>query len=324
MPDTERSYGVALKNFTTYAQSPDIAEITDYTRRAEQLGFSSAWVWDHILLGSKRPFPFLESLSTLAALAPQTTGIRLGTGVLIPTLRNPVVLAKVLSSLDQISRGRLMVGMAAGWYEKEFEACGVPYERRGQVFLENFEIMRRLWQEDLVDGEHGKYVFRHAAMLPKPHQRPGPPVLFGGYVEAVLRRVARLADGWLTYFYTAQSFAGSWARIRNYAESYGRDPNQLISINQLPICVAPSFEEADRRVGSFVADYFDVAAWSESTPDSSIRGRPEDCAEQIRLHLEAGVQQIVFVPCDYSLEQLELIATQVLPLLGTVPGRAAS
>ncbi|MGH7777496.1 MAG: LLM class flavin-dependent oxidoreductase [Candidatus Dormibacterales bacterium] len=315
MAERSTRFGVALKNFTTSAEIPDMDGIRDYTVEAERLGFTSAWVWDHILLGTRRPFPFLESLSTLAALAPSTRAISLGTGVLVPPLRNPVVLAKVLSSVDHISKGRLVVGIAAGWYEKEFEACGVPYSERGRVFVESVEIMRRFWSEEAVEGAVGRYVFKRASMLPKPYQRPGPPLLFGGYVDAVLRRVGRLADGWLTYFYTPESFARSWARIRAYAQEAGRDPDTLRNVNQLPICVASSFEEADRRVRAFVADYFDVAPWSESNVESSIRGRPEDCARQLQAQIDAGVEHLVLVPCDYSTEQLRAIAGEVLPLL---------
>src|SRR5690349_17713392 len=113
-------FGVALPNFTTAGTSPDIREIVDYARRAEELGLDSAWVWDHVLLGSRSPFPILDSLSTLAALSVQTERLRLGTGVLVLPLRNPTVLAKVTASIDQMSRGRLTLGVAAGWYEKEF------------------------------------------------------------------------------------------------------------------------------------------------------------------------------------------------------------
>jgi alkanesulfonate monooxygenase len=315
------SYGVALKNFTTYTETPDIDEILAYALRAEELGFASAWVWDHILLGSKRPFPFLDSLTVLAALATRTTTLELGTGVLIAPLRNPVVLAKELSSLDHISKGRLTVGMAAGWYEKEFEACGVLFAERGKVFVQTVEIMKRFWTEDAVNGESGRYVFKRATMLPKPYQQPGPRLLFGGYVDRVLRRVATYADGWLTYFYTAESFTRSWAKIQRFAEEVGRDPSSLQNVSQLPICVGPSFEEADRRVRAFIADYFDVAEWSESTAESAIRGTPEQCAEQIHRHLTAGERHIVFVPYKYRIEQLERIAHEVLPLLHPVPSQ---
>ena len=115
MTGREVQFGVAIKNFTPHPDVPNIDEIVTFTTRAEALGFESAWVWDHILLGSKRPFPYLESLVTLTALAMKTQRLQLGTGVFVLPLRNPVVLAKVLTSLDHISKGRLILGVAAGW-----------------------------------------------------------------------------------------------------------------------------------------------------------------------------------------------------------------
>ena len=97
------------------------------------------------LLGSKQPFPFLESLSTLAAVAVLTRRVALATGVLVLPVRNPVVLAKVTASIDQISSGRLILGVASGWYEREFEAVGVPFKDRGRIFLRNLEILERFW-----------------------------------------------------------------------------------------------------------------------------------------------------------------------------------
>src|SRR6266566_333206 len=120
-------FGLALQNFTPHPETPDVAGIVGYARRAEQMGFDSLWAWDHLLLGSKQPFPFLESLSTLAGLATATDRIELGTGVLVLPLRNPVVLAKVTSTIDVMSGGRLILGMAGGWYRREFEAAGVPF-----------------------------------------------------------------------------------------------------------------------------------------------------------------------------------------------------
>jgi alkanesulfonate monooxygenase SsuD/methylene tetrahydromethanopterin reductase-like flavin-dependent oxidoreductase (luciferase family) len=122
-----------------------------------------------------------------------------------------------------------------------------------------------------------------------------------------------MGDGWLTYFYSAQSFRSSWARIRDHAAAAGRDPDSLTNVAQLPICVSSSFEDADRRVRAFVAEYFDVAEWSQSTPDSAIRGTPEQCAEQLAEHVAAGEEHIVLVPCDYALDQVERIAAEVLP-----------
>lgn len=240
-------FGLAVENFTPSPKEPDVEAILAYGRRAEELGFASLWVWDHMLLGTRRPFPFLESLSTLTALATATRSVRLGTGILVLPLRNPVVLAKTAATVDRISGGRLTLGMAAGWYEREFDACGVPFKRRGRIFEHNLEVMERLWTGEPVGGEQDGIAYRNALMLPRPVQQPRPKVLIGGYVDRVLRRVATRSDGWLTDFYTAESFAGAWAKVRAFAEEAGRDPAELDNVAQLPICVADSFEAADRR-----------------------------------------------------------------------------
>jgi probable F420-dependent oxidoreductase len=318
MPDVK--FGLALRNFAPDPEPLEPAEILEYAGRAEALGFDSLWAWDHILLGSRRPFAFLESLSILTALAATTTRVSLGTGVLVLPLRNPVVLAKVTSTIDRISDGRLVLGVAAGWYEREFEAVGVPFAKRGEIFVRNAETLIRFWTEDRVDGSQDGMVFKGAVMVPRPLQQPRPPLLFGGYVDRVLRRLATMSDGWLTYFYTPESFSRAWLRILGFAEEAGRDPSLFVNTAQLPICVDDSFEKADARVRGFIERYFDVAPWSESTPDSAIRGTPEQCAEQIHAHVEAGVQHVVLVPVDYEISQMEVIASDVVPKVTSTAG----
>jgi len=310
-------FGLAVRNFAPHPESPDFQEILAYCRRAEDLGFGSVWVWDHILLGSKRPFPFLDSLSTLAAIAPATSRIELGTGVLVLPLRNPVVLAKVTATIDRISSGRLVLGLASGWYEREFEAVGVPFAERGRIFERNLDVLTSFWSGEPVTDEADAMVFDRAVMLPTPMRRPRPPILIGGYVDRVLRRVATRGDGWLTYFYTPESFSRAWSKIRAFASESGRDPDELTNVAQLPICLDASFEKADRRIRDFVDRYFDVAPWSESTADSAIRGTVEQCAEQLAAHIAAGVRHIAFVPCDYAEEQVERIASELVPMLPT-------
>ena len=308
-------FGLAVENFTPASKRPSIERILAYADAAESLGYRSLWVWDHLFLGNRRPFPFLESMSTLAALATRTSTVTLGTGVLVLPLRNPVVLAKVAATVDLLSGGRLALGVAAGWYEREFQACGVPFRARGRLFERNLEVLDRLWRAPEVSGVWDELDLRGVVMLPPPASRPRPRVLIGGYVDRVLRRVATMGDGWLTYFYTAASFRTAWARVRDHAAEAGRDPDSLASVAQLPICVSSSFEDADRRVRAFVAEYFDVAEWSLSTPDSAIRGTPEQCAEQLAEHVAAGERHIVLVPCDYALDQVERVAAEVLPAL---------
>lgn len=309
------SFGLALQNFTPHPREPNFADLASYARRAEELDFDSLWAWDHILLGSKQPFPFLESLSTLAALSAITERVELGTGILVLPVRNPVVLAKVTSSIDRISGGRLILGLAGGWYEREFQAVGVPFSGRARLFERNLEVLLRFWTEEAVSGQADGMVFKNAVMLPKPASRPRPRVLVGGYVDPVLRRAGTLGDGWLAYFYKADSFRRSWAKVQSFAEEAGRDPEGLTNLSQLVICVDDSFEAADRRARAFMDAYFDTPPWSEATQDHAIRGTPDQCAEQLAEHLDAGVRHVALVPTDYALEQVEAVASEILPKL---------
>ena len=313
--------GLALRNFTPGPANPSVPDLVAYARRAEALGYDSLWAWDHLLLGSARPFPVLDSLTVLGHLAAHTETVQLGTGVLVLPLRNPVELAKVTATIDHVSGGRLILGVATGWYRKEFEAAGIPFERRGAIAERNLEILYRFWLEREVSGEADAMAFRRAVMLPKPLQQPRPTVLMGGYVDKVLRRIATKSDGWLTYFYKPADFVESWTRIRHYAEDAGRDPDSLHNAAQLPICVADSFGEADERIRAFIAGNFDEPEWSKATADSAIRGTPEQCAEQLAEHVEAGVQHLILVPWEYDDDQVEIIATKVLTSLR---GRRAS
>jgi len=306
-------FGLALQNFTPHPQEPNFPDIVRYARRAEELGFHSLWAWDHLLLGSKRPFPFFESLTTLAGLASVTERVELGTGVLALPLRDPVVLAKATSTLDVMSRGRLILGVAAGWYRREFDAVGVPYSERGATFERHLDLLTRFWTEASVSGRAGEVSFTDAVMLPKPARRPRPPVLVGGYVDRVLRRVATLGDGWLAYFYTAASFRDSWTKVCHHAAQVGRDPEMLDNVSQLVVCVDDTFDRADRQARDFMDRYFDTPEWSEATQDHAIRGTPEECAEQLWAHIEAGVRHVCLIPCDYAAEQVEALASDVLP-----------
>jgi alkanesulfonate monooxygenase len=271
-----------------------------------------------MFLGSGRPFPFLESLTTLTVLARETETVELGTGILVLPIRNAAVLAKTAATLDIISHGRLTLGMAVGWYEREFDACGVPFNRRGRIFEENLELLKSFWTGERVSGEARGIAFRNAVMLPPPAQRPRPRLLVGGYVDRVLKRVGEKSDGWLTYFYEPGPFDRAWQTIRGHAEAAGRDPDELHNMAQLPLCIGDSFEEADRRARQYIADYFDLPAWSESTAESAIRGTPEHCAEQIAEHAAVGVQHICLVPYGYEQEQVERFAAEVMPLVADI------
>jgi len=314
MADKKTSFGIAMCNFTAYPELPDCAALLEYGSRMEKLGFESLWVWDHILLGVDPHFPIIDAVTLLSAVAARTERIRLGTGILVLPLRNPLVLAKQLSCLDQISNGRFILGTASGWYKREFDAVGVPFEKRGDIMDQNLEILKRLWTEDVVKGESPPYNFRETVMFPKPVQKPRPPILIGGYVDRVLKRAAVQGDGWLTYFYTPEGFTKSWNKVKAFAEEVGKDPGGLRSLNQLPIMVGPK-SEVDGPINHWLKTEWDFAGWSDSTPDSKITGTVDECVEQIEAHLDTGVDELVFVPYRYEKEQIEILANEILPRL---------
>ena len=306
------TFGLAMRNFTTWPEMPDPQALIDYAVKAEALGFDSVWVWDHIFLGVDPPFPVVDSLTLLSAIAARTSKISLGTGVLVLPLRNPVVLAKELSSLDLVAGGRLLLGMASGWYKREFDAVGVPFNQRGRIMDRNLEILRRLMTEEQVNAEYPPHVLRGSNLSPKPARVP--PILIGGYVDRVLKRAA-LNGGWLTYFYTPDSFARSWAKVCSFAEAKGKDPAGLLNANQLPIYVGPSRAAVEGPMMEWLGQEWDYAAWSESTKDAAIIGTADECVAELRAQLAVGVQKLIFVPYRYQPDQVEIIAREIIPRL---------
>ncbi|EJW12360.1 luciferase family protein [Rhodovulum sp. PH10] len=288
-------------------------QLVDYGVKMEELGFDSLWVWDHILLGVDPNFPIIDSLTLLTAIAARTKKIKLGTGILVLPLRNPVTLAKQLSSMDLLSDGRLVMGMASGWYKREFDAVGVPFEKRGKIMDENLELLEKFWTEDMVKGEWMYHKIPAGVMYPKPSRKV--PILIGGYVDRVLKRAALNGDGWLTYFYRPESFKTSWAKIRNFAKEGGKDPDTLLNAAQLPIRIGKSRAEVESGMMEWLGKEWDYASWSESTKDSAILGNVDECVAQLKEHIAAGVQKLIFVPYRYEMEQIEIIAREIIPRL---------
>lgn len=315
MTTLHNTFGIAVRNFTAYPEMPDARALVEYGVKMEELGYDSLWVWDHILLGVDPNFPIVDSLTLLTAIAARTTRIKLSTGILVLPLRNPVLLAKQLSTMDQLSNGRLLMAMAVGWYKREFDAAGIPFEQRGRIMDDNLEILKRFWMEDKVDGEWTNHNVSAGVMYPKPVQKPRPPLLIGGYVDKVLKRAAEKGDGWLTYFYKPESFAISWEKLRNFAAEAGKNPDELMNGAQLPIMVGKSRKDVEGPMMEWLNRDFDIAQGSLSTMDSAIMGTVDECVAQLKEHLAVGVQKIIFVPYKYQMDQCEIIAKEIIPKL---------
>ena len=214
--------------------------ITAVARNAEQLGYHSLWVSDHIITPRKiesaypggryrvQPeWPFLEPVSTLLYAAAVTKRIRLGTSVLVITQRQPVVLAKQLATLDFLSNGRLIFGAGAGWMKEEFQALNVPFANHGPRMAEYLEVIRRCWTEDDPSFDGRYYKLGDVGFYPKPVQKPHPPIWVGGFADGALRRVAQYGNAWHAGG-TPQMLSQGYAKVKQYAKEYGRDPNTIV------------------------------------------------------------------------------------------------
>jgi alkanesulfonate monooxygenase SsuD/methylene tetrahydromethanopterin reductase-like flavin-dependent oxidoreductase (luciferase family) len=302
-------FGVALESFTPPGKNPSFESMHRMAYTAEALGFDSVWVWDHVLLGSRRVYPVLDSLTTLMAIGARTRRIKLGTSVLILSLRNPVVLSKVLTTIQYLTEGRLILGAAAGWYKREFDTIGVNYSRRGKIFEERFKLVRRLLDESDVTYKSNGVSLEHASMEPKSPDRI--PMLIGGYADVVLRRAGELADGWISYYYAPEGFARSWKLVSESARAKGR--NGLRRVNIVPLAVAESFDEGDMIAREFTARYMDLPKNTLCTVESAIRGTPSQCIEQVEKYRTAGVEDLIFIPCNYEISYVEKAGKEIIP-----------
>jgi len=298
-------FGVALQNYTASDERISPSELIKTAIIAEELGFNSVWVWDHLILGSKRFYPIYESLIVLSAVASHTQRVRLGTGVYLLSLRNPLVVAKQVATIDHLSNGRMLFGVASGWYEREFKACGIDFRKRGELLEQKILILKKLWTEEVVVGKIEEYEFANVRLEPKPIQKPHPPIFMGGYVDKVLRRVAKLSDGWVSYFYKPTSFETSWKKICNYCQIYGKDVSSFGNCDMVPALVSTSREDGLELVKGYVHRYCDLPPWSEASVESSITGSPKECVEYVERYIDAGVKELVLIPAFSNISEIK-------------------
>jgi probable F420-dependent oxidoreductase len=190
-------FGICIPH---YGKPVDIPQILDTVRQAESLGFDSVWVTDHILVPQTLEIIYrdhmLEPLALLNYVAAVTTRVNIGTSVIILPYRNPIVVAKMLATTDQLSGGRLIFGAAVGWMEPEFAALRAPFADRGAYSDECLRLIKTLWTQEKVSFEGRYFTFADMQASPQPVQRPHPPIWIGGNSPRARRRMAEFGDGW--------------------------------------------------------------------------------------------------------------------------------
>ena len=235
-------FAVVLPSFGPPARDPAIqSRLRDVAEAADELGYHVVFTAEHLVYpqeirtpypyGGRFPFavtdPVLDVPTTLAWVAAVTKHVRLAASVMVLPYHEPIALAKALTTIDVLSGGRLMVGVASGWLREEFDLLGVPFRERGARTDEYLAALRALWTEDRVTFQ-GRFVrLEEAAFFPKPIQKPYPPIWIGGASAAAFRRVARIGDGWLAVPRSPDALAADVARIRREAEAAGRDPLRI-------------------------------------------------------------------------------------------------
>ncbi len=303
------------------------AVMGEIARRGEELGFDFLVCPDHIIFPRQvtSPYPYneegvhpgtmagecLDQLTMLAFLAGQTTRIRLGTSVMIVPHRNPLVAAKSIATLDVLSAGRVILGVGVGWLREEFDVLSLPpFDERGEVTDEYLRAYIELWTSDNPSFQ-GKYVsFDDISFLPKPVQKPHPPIWIGGESTRAVRRAAQLGNGWHplgvnphSLLATPEQLQEAMVRLASRAERVGRDP-------------------ADIEIGFRVAG-LNLAYNGPASERPRFAGNPEQVAEDIRAYQEIGVSSLVFdiggvassrvSGASQVIETLEQLSQQVWP-----------
>jgi probable F420-dependent oxidoreductase len=289
----------------------DPARFRAYFARVEELGFDSAWAQEATLGASPQLAP-IESMTYAAAC---TQRMRIGCVVFVSTLHSPVHLAKSLATLDQLSGGRLDVGIGTGGKFRPFAAFGISSERYVARFTEGLALMKALWTQPRVTFDGEFWQLKDAPMEPKPAQKPYPPIWFGANGESALRRAVRLGDGFFGAGSTpTDRFAGQVQVVRAALAEAGRDPASFPIAKRLYTIVDDNSVRARERMNAAMQ-----RVYGRRVPDieaAAVAGTPQECAAEVARAAAAGAELVLFTTMADPAEQAERVAGEVLPLLG--------
>lgn len=287
----------------------DPRRIQSFVQRAEALGFESAWVVEHTF----GTMPALAPIELLTYAAAVTERLRLGAAVLLTALRTPVQTAKSLATLDQLSGGRLIVGVGLGGNPKVYPAFGLTADRRAARFAEGLRVMKRLWTEPQVtlDGEF--YRLENASVQPRPLQTPHPPLWFGGHHPLALRRAAELGDGFIgAGSASTAAFAEQMTVLRSILAERGRDPASFPIGKRVYLAIDRDRARAGKRLAEWFGAFYGRPALAEEV---SVWGDVDACVEGLRAVAAAGSGFLLLNPVFDEAEQLERIAAELAPRL---------
>ena len=292
---------------------PDYATLRKVVLECDRLGFDSVWVYDHLQFTYG---PTLECWTVLAALAEATHNIRIGTLVTCNSFRYPSLLAKMAATVDMISNGRLNFGIGAGWDEVEAAAYGIPFPRAGirvEMLDEALQIIKGLWTQDEVIFKGKYYQLDKAVSLPRPVQKPYPPILIAGGGDKMLRLIAKHANAWNSGFVSPGGFREEIARLEKACKETGRDRSEIENTFQSRTVIAEKDENAFERA----EEWREERKGAVDDPDwkFAIKGSPKTCEKVLQTYVDAGVTHFTLLFADpATLKHLQLFANEVIPM----------
>jgi len=303
-------FAISIPQFYADGEFDPVA-FRGYFASVEQLGFDSAWTQESVLGASPQLGP-IEAMTYAAAC---TERLRLGCVVFVSTLHSPVHLAKSIATLDQLSGGRIDVGIGTGGKQRPFPAFGITGDRYVSRFTEGLALMKALWTQDRVTFDGEFWQLTNAPMEPKPAQKPYPPIWFGANSEPALRRAVRLGDG----FFGAGSaptdaFAGQVQIVRAALAEAGRDPDEFPIAKRLYTAVDDNTERARQRINDAMERIYGRRV--PAIEAAAVAGTPAVCAAEADRAAAAGAELILFTTLFDQAEQAERIATEVIPRVG--------
>ena len=306
-------FGVSLPNIGM--RDPQAIRLV--AEQADAAGLDSVWAADHVVLptGSTSPYPyhvdgdflippgmpFMDQFTCLAYVAGITSNVKLGTAVNLLPLRHPLAVAKTVATLDVLSGGRAILGVAAGWLAEEFDALGLDFKDRGKMLDEGIEVLREIWTQPNASFDGEFYNFKDVAAYPMPAQQPYPPIWIGGHTKPVMRRAARVGDVWLPPLFgtTPESLAASFEGVRDMAEQAGRPRNAI----NLALRVLVDLREEPDPTGPQTR--------------GAVLGPAEKVAEVLASYIEVGVSHFVLLPQARTLDDVQrtvqILAEDVIP-----------
>ncbi len=292
---------------------PQVDSLYDCGARAEDLGYESLWFGDSIITK-----PRLDPFTTMAAVAMRVRSAKLGTAVVLSGLRNPLLLAHQVASLDLIAEGRLILGVGVGRggpaFEQESAGCGVPFRQKPGRMEEGLELLRMFWSQEKVTYKGRYFAYDGLSLEPQPYTEGGPPIwVSSNLVERGLKRVAQHGDAWITNVTTPAAFQECRAKIIDYGSALGKDLSNITSCLYMTMNVNPNASAAREEGSSFLENYYHKSIEDLQKDLVMILGDPETCLKRLDEFMALGLTSMIvrFASAD-QIGQMEFFAKEVL------------